>query len=225
MAERQCLDETVFRHQFIQSHKHPNLETLQAEDQCPSGAVSQRLFQTLPQADPTATIAPGQPKVSKLSKVTLRKNSTRRQVTIKPLPEIPKKQRPKGLHLPPKPTIKLAKGAEKYKALTKLAEIATKDTKEALRRWKRVLPKIRPDQRFNLMVLQPGKLKLYTVKDPRKLYGEARAGEPASGAKERKAFDLMSVKQIEPRDATEDAEQKVLGKKVKVVSKLEKTPI
>jgi hypothetical protein len=36
---------------------------------------------------------------------------------------------------------------------------------------------------------------------------------------------LVSVKPIEPRDSVQEAEQKVLGKKVKVVSRLEKTPI
>jgi hypothetical protein len=35
----------------------------------------------------------------------------------------------------------------------------------------------------------------------------------------------MSVKQLQPKDAVQEAEQKILGKKVQVVNKLEKTPI
>jgi hypothetical protein len=47
--------------------------------------------------------------------------------------------------LPPKPTLKVPKANPNAKLLNRLAEIANKDMKEAITRWKQILSKLGQD--------------------------------------------------------------------------------
>lgn len=151
--------EEDFKNRFLNDHRIVKFDPDDKDDPTP---LEEKFYEGIvPEPD---TPPPDKPQVrmmlqslSKMSKTNMRKNSTRRTVEIVE-PEKPLPRKFPGAKLPPKPSSKPSKYADKVKLFEKLIEISKKDMKETFKRWAKVQLKIGKDQRFNLMVLQPGKL-------------------------------------------------------------------